>query len=274
MTKLPLPQDKNPSGISARSALEECLRDGARKILQEAIELEVLEYIQNLKDQKDEMNRRLVTKNGHLPSRDILTGIGPIHIQQPRVRDEREGHVFLSGIIPKYKRRTQSIDQLVPELYLRGLSTNDFEGALAALLGENAEGLSPANIVRLKECWEKEYEQWLKRSLTCKYVYIWADGIYFNIRLSEDRPCILVIMGVREDGVKELIGIHDGERESKLSWAELLQSLKARGLAIDPSLAIGDGALGFWAALEEVFPKCRQQRCWVHKTAPDFRTLI
>lgn len=268
MKKFALPEDKNPSDISARSALEAVLRDGARKMLQEAIENEVLEYIQQASELRNKMNQRLVTRNGHLPSRNIQTGMGPIPVQQPRVRDRREDHSFSSAILPKYKRRTKSLDALIPELYLRGISTNHFPDALTAVLGENAAGLSPTNIVRLKESWEQEYKSWLSRSLKgTRYVYIWADGIYFNIRLEEDRPCILVLIGVTEAGQKELIGIHDGMRESKLSWKDFLQDLRSRGMTQSPSLAIGDGALGFWAALEEEFPHCRQQRCWVHKTA-------
>ena len=268
MKKFTLPQVKNPLELPARSALEEVLRDGARKLLQEAIENEVLEYVQKFQEMKDEMNNRLVTRNGHLPPRDVLTGIGPINVRQPRVRDKRDGEAFSSAVLPKYKRKTESLERLIPELYLRGISTNNFPEALSALLGKNAVGLSPANITRMKEIWEQEYESWLKRDLKeSRYVYIWADGIYFNIRLDEARPCILVLIGVKEDGQKELIGIHDGVRESKLSWKEFLQNLKSRGMNVTPSLAIGDGALGFWSALEEEFPKCRQQRCWVHKTA-------
>ena len=268
MRKFALPEDKNLCGISARSALEEVLRDGARRMLQEAIENEVLEYIQQACELRNEIHQRPVIRNGHLPARDILTGMGPIHVHQPRVRDRRKGHSFSSGILPKYKRRTKSLDALIPELYLRGISTNHFPDALAAVLGENATGLSSTNIVRLKESWEKEYQSWQNRSLSeTRYVYIWADGIYFNIRLDEDRPCLLVLIGVTEEGRKELIGIHDGARESKQSWKDCLQNLRSRGWSQSPSLAIGDGALGFWAALEEEFPQCRQQRCWVHKTA-------
>lgn len=268
MKKFTLPQVKNPSEIPARSALEEVLRDGAKRLLQEAIEYEVLEYVQKFQEMKDEMNKRLVTRNGYLPTRDILTGLGPINVRQPRVRDKRDGEAFSSAVLPKYKRKTESLERLIPELYLRGISTNNFPEALSALLGKNAGGLSPANITRMKEIWEQEYETWLKRDLTgSRYVYIWADGIYFNIRLDEARPCILVLIGVNENGQKELIGIHDGVRESTLSWKEFLQNLKSRGMNVTPSLAIGDGALGFWSALEEEFPQCQQQRCWVHKTA-------
>lgn len=268
MKKFTLLQVKNPSETPARSALEEVLRDGAKRLLQEAIEYEVFEYVQKFKEIKDEMNNRLVTRNGYLPARDIQTGIGPINVRQPRVRDKRDGQAFSSVVLPKYKRKTESLERLIPELYLRGISTNNFPEALSALLGKNATGLSPANITCMKEIWGQEYETWLKRDLTGRrYVYIWADGVYFNIRLDEARPCILVLIGVNEEGQKELIGIHDGVRESTLSWKEFLQNLKSRGMNVTPSLAIGDGALGFWSAIEEEFPKCRQQRCWVHKTA-------
>lgn len=267
MKKINLPQDKNPT-ISPRSALEEVLREGAKKMLQEAIETEVVEYVRACQELRDEMNRRLVTKNGYLPSRDILTGIGSLNIRQPRVRDNRKNEFFSSAILRKYKRRAPSIDAAIPELYLRGISTNNFPDALAALFGEKASGLSATNVTRLKEVWEQEYRSWQTRRFdNVRYVYIWADGIYLNIRLDEDRPCMLVIIGATEDGRKEFIGLHDGIRESKQSWKDLLQNLKSRGLVIDPSLAVGDGALGFWAAIEEEYPRCRQQRCWVHKTA-------
>lgn len=267
MKKFDLPQDKNPSGISARSAFDEVLRQGARRMLQEAIEAEVAEYIGKCQEIKDEKNKRLVTRNGYLPPRDILTGIGSLNIRQPRVRDKRANERFSSALIRKYKRRATSLDAVIPELYLRGISTNNFSEALTALFGEKAPGLSAATVTRLKEVWEKEYQSWQARRFdgNC-YVYIWADGIYFNIRLDEDRPCLLVLIGATEDGRKEFIGIHDGVRESKQSWKDFLQNLKSRGLVIEPSLAVGDGALGFWAALEEEYPRCLQQRCWVHKT--------
>lgn len=225
------------------------------------------EYIEKYQALKDEKNKCLVTKNGYLPPRDILTGIGSLNIQQPRVRDKRASERFSSALIRKYKRRASSLDAVIPELYLRGVSTNNFSEALTALFGEKAPGLSAATVTRLKEVWEKEYQSWQARRFDGKrYVYIWADGIYFNIRLDEDRPCMLVLIGATEDGHKEFIGIHDGLRESKQSWKDFLQNLKSRGLVIEPSLAVGDGALGFWAALEEEYPRCLQQRCWVHKT--------
>lgn len=247
--------------------LEEVLKEGATKLLQQMIENEVNEYIELLQGERDAANRRLVTRNGFLPPREIQTGLGAIPIHQPRVR-HRDGGKFTSNILPPYARRTPSIEAVIPILYLKGISTLDFPVALEALLGENAKGLSPTNVVRLKETWEVEHKEWQQRDLTeKKYVYIWADGIYFNVRLDEDRPCVLVLIGALEDGTKELIAIHDGNRESKMSWKEVLQKLKSQGLITPPKLAVGDGALGFWAALEEEFPSTLHQRCWVHKTA-------
>jgi putative transposase len=247
-----------------RTGLEEILREGARKLLQQAIENEVNECLEMYKGIKNEEGRKTVKRNGYLPKRKIQTGIGSVSIEQPRVR----GVQFSSAILPKYLRRVPTIDALVPALYLKGISTGDMQEALEAILGKDAKGLSPTNIVRIKELWETEYAEWTKRDLSSKhYAYIWADGIYFNVRLTDERPCLLVIMGATTEGKKELLAIHDGIRESKLSWQEVLQDLKRRGLSKSPSLAIGDGALGFWAALEEQFPLCRHQRCWVHKTA-------
>ena len=248
--------------------LEQVLRKGAQQLLQQAIEAEVADYIARHADQTDEQGHRLVIRNGHLPERNIQTGLGPIRAQQPRVRDKREGERFCSSILPRYARRTPSLEAVIPTLYLKGVSTGDFGEALEALLGKGAQGLSATTIVRLKRIWEEEYDEWQKRDLSKKrYVYMWVDGIYFNVRLTEDRPCILVVIGALADGTKELVAVHDGERESKLSWKELLGDLKRRGLAKAPELAIGDGALGFWSALEEEFGQTKQQRCWVHKTA-------
>ena len=247
-----------------KTDLEDILREGARKLLQQAIENEVQELIDSYKDQRDEAGRKIVKRNGHLPPRQIQTGLGNIIVEQPRVR----GVAFTSAILPKYMRRLPSIEALVPALYLKGISTGDMQEALESILGENAKGLSATNIVRLKESWEREYSDWNKRNLIGKrYVYIWADGIYFNVRLTDERPCILVVLGATEEGDKELLAVYDGIRESKLSWQEVLKDLKMRGLQESPRLAIGDGALGFWAALEEEFPTCKEQRCWVHKTA-------
>lgn len=246
------------------TSLEDIIKQGAQKMLRYAIENEVDEFIESRKYLKDEQGRQVVKRNGYLPERQIQTGVGGLSIKKPRVRGEQ----FSSAILPRYLRRAPSINTLIPALYLKGVSTNGMVEALEAILGENAKGLSPTNVVRLKDQWEGEYDQWLKRNLSQKrYVYIWVDGIYFNVRLNSDRPCLLVIIGATEDGKKELVAIHDGQRESKLSWKTVLQDLKAKGLQHSPSLAIGDGALGFWAAVEEEFPSCKYQRCWVHKTA-------
>ena len=249
-------------------SLEALIRVGARRMLQAALEFEVDAYVENLQDERDEQGHRQVVKNGAHKPRDLLTGMGPVPIRQPRVHDRREGKAFRSAILPRYMRRAPSIDALIPALYLKGVSTSSFPEALAAILGEQAPGLSPANVVRLKQIWEQEYQAWRHRDLSDKhYVYVWADGIYFQVRLEPDRPCVLVIIGATKDGRKELLAIEDGHRESKLSWQNVLTDLKRRGLKEAPALAIGDGGLGFWAALEEVFPQTQHQRCWVHKSA-------
>jgi len=251
-----------------KSVLEEVLRQGAREMLLKAIEAEVAGYIEQHSRLRDEAGHRLVVRNGHLPEREILTGIGPVPIRQPRVNDKRPGQKFTSNILPPFMRRVPSIDALIPCLYLKGISTGDFSEALEAILGPQATGLSATNIVRLKEGWKQDYEAWNKRDLSDKhYVYIWVDGIHFNVRLDDERSCVLVIIGATQDGTKELLAVQDGYRESKLAWQEILRDLKARGLAKLPALAVGDGALGFWAAAEEEFPTTRRQRCWVHKTA-------
>ena len=251
--------------------LEDIIREGARKVLQAAIESEVASYLDRFREIKDDKGRRVVVGHGSLPERSILTGIGPLIIKQPRVRDKREGERFTSAILPRYMRRAPSLDNLIPTLYLKGISTGDFTEALSAILGENAKGLSATTVVRLKRQWEQEYRDWAKRDLTGKcYVYFWADGIHFNVRLEDTenkRQCFLVIIGALEDGTKELVAVLDGYRESKLSWMELLSNLKERGLTEGPRLAVGDGALGFWAAIREVYPSTQEQRCWVHKTA-------
>ena len=237
-------------------------------MLQSAIDVEVHQYVCKHEDLLDGFGRRQVVRNGYMPERELVTGVGPIVIRQPRVHDRRPEEKFTSCILPPYLRRTPSIDALIPFLYLKGISTGDFSEALTALLGEKAAGLSATNIVRLKKIWEQDYQEWNSRSLAGKrYVYLWADGIYFNVRLSDERPCLLVLIGTLQDGTKELIAIHDGERESKLSWKEVLRDLKRRGLEEGPELAVGDGALGFWSALREEFSRTREQRCWVHKTA-------
>jgi len=257
---------------STWSVLEQVAREGARKMLQLALENEVEEFVQKHSNLTDEDGRKVVAKNGYMPQRNIVTGMGPLTIIQPRIDDrnlkEYSGNDrFTSNILPRYLRRIPSINNLIPALYLKGISTGDFPTALSAILGEGAKGLSAANIVRLKESWQKDYMQWKSRDLSGKnYVYFWVDGVYFNVRLEDNRSCILVIIGADKHGNKELVAICDGFRESKLSWREMLLDLKQRGLSFAPKLATGDGGLGFWAALGEVFPETRRQRCWVHKT--------
>jgi len=253
--------------------LEDVLRQGAQRMLVMAVEAEVDDYVARHAPCRDESGQRLVTRNGRARPRTILTGLGPLKVQAPRVEDRRRDEQgrklrFTSKILPPYLRKTRSIEELIPWLYLKGISTGDFTEALAALLGPDCPGLSATTIVRLKEQWAGQYETWCRRDLTGEpYVYLWADGIYCNVRLDDERQCLLVIIGATSDGRKQLLAVHDGFRESELSWTEVLEDLKARGLEIAPKLAVGDGALGFWAALRKVFAATREQRCWVHKTA-------
>lgn len=255
------------------SVLEVIAREGAMLLIKQALENEIEEYISSKTAEMQNLKKRLVVRNGYMPEREIVTGIGPLKIQQPRLDDRElrkynDQEVFTSQILPRYLRRIPSINNLLPVLYLKGISTGDFHTALSAILGDGVKGLSETNIVRLKACWEEEYKKWNTRDLsTTDYVYIWVDGIYFNIRLGDDKTCLLIIIGANKYGKKELLAVSDGYRESKLSWKEMLLDLKRRGLKNDPKLAVGDGALGFWAALSEVYPKTRRQRCWVHKTA-------
>ena len=259
---------KNPS---ENFGLDEILREGARKMLQAAIEAEIEEYLDKRRTLVDADGKQLVTRNGYMPERIIHTGIGPLPVKRPRVDDRMldQDNRFASIVLPKYIRRTPNIDSLIPLLYLKGVSTNDFPSALSALIGEGAKGFSSSTIVRLKQIWEDDYEAWSKRDLTGKqYAYFWVDGIHFNVRLDDDKSCILVIIGADSQGNKELIAVSDGHRESKISWKELLLELRNRGLSVDPKLVIGDGALGFWAAAREAYgTTTREQRCWVHKTA-------
>ena len=260
---------KNPGiALPVADALTEVLRRGAGTLLQQAVEAEVREIIARFQELKDERGRQRVVRNGHLPERRVQTGIGELPVKAPRVRDRAGELKFNSSILPRYLRRTRSLEELLPWLYLKGLSTGDFSSALTALLAKDAPGLSANTISRLKEVWKREYEQWSKRSLSGKqYVYIWADGIYFGVRLEDARQCILVIIGANSEGKKELLGIADGYRESEECWKELLLDLKQRGLSVAPKLAIGDGGLGFWKALPQVFGSTQAQRCWKHKTA-------
>ncbi len=281
-----IPADSSGSGVpepevvkfranfEGRSPLDELIREGARRMLQAAIDAEVDDFLAEHSGRRDEQGRRLVVRNGSLPEREILTGAGKLPVRQPRVRDRssRDDRVrFSPQVLPPYLKRTDSIEELIPWLYLKGISTGDFSEALQALVGERAKGLSANVVVRLKEQWSDEYEAWSKRDLSQKhYVYVWADGIHVNVRLEDDankKQCILVLIGATADGRKELIAILDGYRESEQSWSELLLGLKHRGLVITPKVAVADGALGFWAAARKVFPEMREQRCWVHKTA-------
>ena len=256
----------------ANDVLTVILRDGAQKLLTKAIEAEVAGYVEAHAEQRDGNGHRQVVRNGYKPQRTLYTGIGPVTIRQPRVDDRRTDESgqrirFTSRILPPYLRKTKSLEELIPWLYLKGISTGDFREALAALLGPEAPGLSASTVVRLKAVWQQDFEAWSERSLADKrYVYFWVDGIHFNIRLEEERQCILVVMGATADGKKELVAVQDGFRESEQSWKELLLDLKARGLSEEPELAVGDGALGFWKALAQVFGTTREQRCWVHKT--------
>ena len=260
---VPLPQGQD--------VLTNILKDGARRLLAEAIEAEVAAWIDAHAHLKDASGRQQVVRNGHLPERTIQTGIGEIEVQQPRVRDRRpagQREPFTPAVLPPYLRRTKSLEELIPWLYLKGISTGDFAEALQAILGPDAPNLSATTVTRLKAVWEAEHEAWSKRSLAGKhYIYVWADGVHFNIRLEEGRQCILVLMGATAEGKKELIAIADGYRESEQSWKELLLDVKARGLEAEPSLAVGDGALGFWKAMRQVWDTTKEQRCWVHKLA-------
>ena len=254
--------------VICQSELESTLRTGARRLLLSALEAEVEAYLQTNQVARDETGRRLVVRNGHGEIRELQTGLGAIEVRSPRVDDRRAERSFTSRILPPYLRRVPSLENLIPVLYLKGISTSAMPAALAPLLGPNAAGLSPATIVRLIAGWQDEYRSWLKRDLRAEeIVYLWADGIYCNVRLTDERPCLLVVIGARKDGTKVLLALCDGERESELSWLGVLQDLKRRGIKLPPKLAVADGALGFWPALEKVWPSCRAQRCWVHKTA-------
>ena len=270
--------------VTSRDALTEILLDGAQRLLGQAIVAEVEGWLESHKHLLDDHGHRQVVGNGRLPTRTIVTGLGSVEVHQRRIHDRRivgtnddgepidaDGQAierFRSKILPPYLRKTKRVEELIPWLYLKGISTGDFTESLQALLGPNAPGLSATTVTRLTTTWQKDYPVWTSRSLKGKqFVYVWADGVHVNIRLEEDRQCILVVMGATPEGKKELVAIQDGYRESEQSWKELLLDLKARGLKDDPQLAIGDGALGFWKALPQVFPTTRDQRCWVHKTA-------
>lgn len=254
---------------SFSDALTALVRQGARQIIAQAVEAELAEFLEQYQDLKTETGRQVVVRNGYLPERTVMTGVGAVEIQVPKVRDRSgQGIKFNSTLLPPYLKRSQSVEEVLPWLYLKGVSTGEFSEALRALLGAGASGLSASTISRLKAKWVEEHHQWLQRSLkTKRYIYVWADGIYFNIRNDDDRQCILVMIGVTDTGHKELLALEAGIRESELTWKNMLLRLVDQGLGQAPELAIGDGALGFWKALAQIFPGTRQQRCWVHKTA-------
>ncbi len=260
-------------GSFSDDPLTDILRAGARQLLAQAIEAEVEGHISAHADLTDAQGRRRIVRHGHSPEREIQTGIGAVRVRSPRVRDRDPdapgGRIrFTSSILPPYLRRAKSVEELLPWLYLKGISTGDFGEALAALLGSDAPGLSASTISRLKSIWQDEYDGWLKRDLSARRdVYFWADGVYFSPRMDHDKQCVLVIIAADAMGNKDIVGLVDGYRESAQSWRELLLDLKRRGLKTGPGLAVGDGALGFWKALREVYGETREQRCWVHKTA-------
>ena len=270
MTDTNVLQLSQPGAFS--DPLTEVLRNGARALLAQAVEAEVAALLSAHAEELTADGRQRLVRHGYLPERAMMTGIGPVAVRCPRVRDRLgEGSQrihFSSAILPPYARRSKSLEVLLPILYLKGVSTGQFEEALVALLGKHAGGLSASTIARLKEAWSEEHARWSKRDLSAKrYVYFWVDGIHVQARLEDDAQCLLVIVGATPEGKKELVGLIDGVRESAHSWRELLLDLKRRGLAIAPELVVADGALGFWQAIEEVWPQMRAQRCWLHKTA-------
>jgi putative transposase len=259
---------------SVDDPLTEIARDGARRMLAAALRAEADAFVEQYAEEVLPDGRQRVVRHGYGPERSIQTGIGALDLRRPKVRDRAADTAsekrirFSSGILPKWARRSKSLDALLPVLYLRGISTGDFQEALAALLGTDAPNLSPSVISRLTGAWQQEYDRWQRRDLSARrYVYIWADGIYLQARMEPQAECILVILGATPEGKKELVGFQVGVRESAQSWRELLVDIKARGLSVPPEVAVGDGAMGFWKALDEAFPGTRHQRCWVHKTA-------
>jgi putative transposase len=263
---IPLKNPGTPGPVA--DVLTDLLRDGAQRMLAAAIEAEVGAFLERFQSEKMSDGRQRMVRNGHLPRRSLQTGLGAVEVKVPRVRDRAGTIRFTSAILPPYLRRTKSLEELLPWLYLKGISTGDFQEALTALLGRDAPGLSASTISRLKEAWQEEHRRWSRRDLSNRrYVYLWVDGIHFGVRLEDAAQCLLVVIGATADGKKELVALSDGYRESEDSWREVLLDLKARGLTMAPHLAVGDGALGFWKALPQVFGTTRGQRCWVHKTA-------
>ena len=270
---IPSPTDA-PSIETIDELIRKTAREGARQVLQQALVAEIQQHLEYHSGVCSADGRQAVVRNGYGPERTIMTGVGPVTIRRPRV-DERAAvarnpkHTpFCSGVLPRFVRRTPTIEGVVATLYLKGVSSNDFDSVLSAIYGTDAGRLSASTVGRLKEVWHQEYEHWRKRKLSStQYAYLWADGVYFNARIEGERSCILVVVGAKYNGEKELLAVTPGYRESEASWKELLLELKDRGMSIDPKLAIADGALGFWNALPQVFPTTTGQRCWVHKTA-------
>ena len=255
----------NPEGIDP---LTELLRSGARKLIAEAIQAELDEQLVKIEDQITADGRQRVVRSGYHPEREIVTGVGKVSVAVPKIRSrEGEPESFQSMVVPPYIRRTATLDAAIPWLYLKGVSSGQMQSTLEAIVGPEAKGLSANVVGRLKRQWETEYKDWCTRMVADEWVYIWADGIYSGLRGDDGKLCCLVIIGVNSRGQKHFLAIEDGVRESKQSWREVLLSLQQRGLRQPPKLAVGDGALGFWAALEEVYPATRIQRCWMHKTA-------
>ena len=254
--------------IEEGDPLHALLREGARELLAKAVEVELAGFLDAVAGHRLDDGRRAVVRNGYLPQRTVQTGIGEVEVRVPKVRDRSgRGATFHSSLLPPYLKRARSVEELIPWLYLKGVSTGDYQEALSALLGDGAKGLSANTVSRLKQQWSEEHRAWCRRDLSDRrYVYWWADGVYSNVRL-DDRVCLLVIIGVTEHGHKELIAVEDGHRESEASWQELLTGLRERGLTQGPKLAVGDGALGFWKALGKLYPDTAHQRCWVHKSA-------
>src|SRR5438876_4894280 len=269
-----------PAGVvSSESLIDEIVRDGARRMLAAALEAEVAAYIDAHAGELDEHGRRLVVRNGHAVARQVLTSAGAVQVRAPRVNDKRVDEVtggrrrFASAILPAWCRKSPKVTEVLPLLYLHGLSSKDFGPALEGFFGTDA-GLSAATITRLTTQWQDEARAFAARDLsTVDYVYLWADGIHVGIRLEEEKLCLLVLIGVRTDGTKELVALADGYRESTGSWADLLRDCKRRGMRA-PVLAVGDGALGFWGALREVFPETREQRCWFHRARKELSCSI
>ena len=259
-----LESDADGNGLMT---LDDLAREGARQMLVSALEVEVADYVDRHRTERDTDGHALVVRNGKAKRRQITLGAGTVKVEAPRVHDRREGQRFTSQILPPYMRRSPKVAEVLPILYLRGLSTGDFREALPILLGEEARGLSPTTITRLTAQWEKDYRAFRERDLSgTDYVYVWVDGVHFRVRLEDDRLCTLVMIGVRADGTKELLAVEDGYRESAESWSSVLRDLKRRGMRT-PVLAIGDGALGFWKAVRDVWPETKEQRCWVHRLA-------